>query len=142
MRRDGAQEQPGIRELVLVRRLLEQLDDLRVRRRFLLRRARHLQRSQHVVVADHQAIGVRELRVDQLMPEDDVAQLVREHHRERRLVGEHVDETAAQHDRVADGERLERGREQDACVHLRLELDVVGDEEVVDDRLENLLDVA
>ena len=68
-----------------------------------------------------------------------VAQLVREHSRETRFVGQHVDEAAAQHDRVADRERLERRGQQDPGVQRPFKAQLVGDDEVVEDGLEDLV---
>ena len=95
--------------------------------------------SQQLAVGHHQTIGERELRVDQLVAERHVAQLVREHRREARFVGQHVDEAAAQHDRVADRERLERRGQQDPGAQRPLKVQLVGDDEVVEDGLEDLV---
>ena len=141
-RRDGPQEESDIRQLVLVWRLLQHLDHLGVRRRFLARLVVELQRAQQLTVGYHQAIGERKLRVDHRMPEDHVGELVRKHCRQARFVRQHVDQPAADHDRVAEGERLERRRQQDAAPHRRLDGDPVCHLEVVHDRLEHFVDVA
>ena len=132
-------KQAGVGQLVAIGRLAEQLDDLLVSRGLLLGRAAESQRLQQLAVGHHQTIGERELRVDQLVAERHVAQLVREHRREARFVGQHVDEAAAQHDRVADRERLERRGQQDPGVQRPLDVHLVGDDEVVEDGLEDLV---
>ncbi len=49
---------------------------------------------------------------------------------------------AAEHDRVADGERFERGGHQDAAAYFGIDVDVVGDLQVVDDGLQHLVHFA
>ena len=71
------------------------------------------------------------LRVE-AMSEDDVAELEREDGGEAGLVWKHIEQTAAYDDGVAEGKGLQRHGHQDAALHFRLEVELVGDLKVVD----------
>ena len=43
---------------------------------------------------------------------------------------------------MTDGERFERGRQQNAAMKIALQVDIVGDEKIIDDRGEYLIDLA
>jgi hypothetical protein len=122
-----------------IRRLAEQLDDLLVGCGVLLGRAAEPQRLHQLAVGHHQTIGEPELGVDQLTAERHVAQLVRKHRRQAGFVGQHVDEATAEDDRVADGERLERRGQQNPRVQRLLDVQLVGDDEVVEPRTQRRL---
>ncbi len=66
-------------------------------------------------------------------------QFLRQHRGQAGFVRQHVEQAAAQDDGVADGEGFERAGQQNAAVNFRLDVEVVGDFQVVDDRLENLV---
>ena len=74
--------------------------------------------------------------------DDDVREFLREHRGQAGFVGEHVEKAAAQHDGVADGEHFESSRGQHTAVDFRLNVEIVGDFDVVDDGFENLVDIS
>ena len=81
--------------------------------------------------------------VSKPMSQRDVTQFVRHHHRQRGFVGQHIKQAAAHHDGVADGERFQRRGQQDARADFGVSMfEIVGDDQIVDDRLQNLVDFA
>src|SRR2546427_3174008 len=72
-----------------------------------------------LIVVSH-AVNKRVLAVN-AMSQHYVSQLVRQDRREAGLVRKDVNQPAAQHDRVAHGERLERRGHQHAAAHFWLE---------------------
>ncbi len=68
-----------------------------------------------------------------------MAEFVRQHGRQAGLIGQHVNQSAAQDDGVAKGEGFQRRGRHDAAMHFRIDVQVVGDFEVVDHRLQNLV---
>ena len=58
------------------------------------------------------------------------------------LVGEDVHQAAAQNDGMADGEGLESGDHQHAATNFRLDIEIVGDFEIVDDGRKDLFHVS
>ena len=103
-----AQEEPGARQLVLVGRVLQELDHLGVGGGFLAFVMVKTDRAEQLAVGNHEPVGERKLRVDQLVSQHHVTELVREHHRQTRLVREDINQTATEHNRVPDSERLQR----------------------------------
>ena len=74
--------------------------------------------------------------------ERDVAEFVGQSHGQGAFIGKDVQQAAADHDGVADGERFERRGQQHAASHVRNNLKIVGDDQVVDHGLQNLVHVA
>jgi hypothetical protein len=72
-------------------------------------------------IREDQTIAECELGVVAIVGEHDVAQLMSQNCRQSCLVGKRVDQTAADHDGVADGEALDRCSQQYAAPHLRLD---------------------
>ncbi len=104
------QEKSGVAELVLVGRILEQLE------RFV---AGHLHLFGTVLEGevaqrfDGGDVGrvVEAPLIGGRLRDDDVRQFLREHRGEAGFVGQHVEQAAAEHDGVADGERFESAGE-------------------------------
>ena len=63
-------------------------------------------------------------------------------HGERGFVGQHIEQAATDHDGVPDGERFQRRSEQDAAADVGLQIDVIGDQQIVDHGLKDLVDLA
>src|SRR3989304_2435090 len=61
------------------------------------------------------------------------AELVGNHHGQAGFVGENVDQAAAENDGAAEGEGFQGGGEHDAAANPALDVEVIGDFEVVDD---------
>ena len=61
-------------------------------------------------------------------------------HGKAALVGQHVEQATAHHDGVAYGERLQRSRQKNAAVHFWLDIEVIGDHQVIDHRLQDFVD--
>ena len=76
------------------------------------------------------------------MAERNVSQLVRKHHCQGGFVRQYVEQSAAENDGVSYGERLERSGEQNSASNLGLNVQVVGDFEVIHDGFEDLRDLA
>ena len=137
-----AEEEPGVRQLVLVWRVLQKLDHLRVGGGFFVCVMVEADRAEQLAVGDHEPVGERKLRVDQLVSQHHVTELVREHHRQTRLVREDINQTAAEYNRVSDGERLQRRGQQHAAVNGCVENQAIGDRQIVHHRLEHFVDLA
>ena len=98
------QEQPSVGEFVLVRRIRQQLHAL-WRRQLLLPpelRAKSI-RWKVFCVGEKEAIVEGELGVD-AVAQRDVAEFVRQGHRQRSFIRKNVEQSAADHDGVTDGE--------------------------------------
>ena len=78
----------------------------------------------------------------QVMSQDNVRQLMRQHCRQAGFVGQHIDHAPADHNRVAHAERFQRRRKQNTRADRPRQLDIVGDLQVVDDRLKNFVEFA
>ena len=74
--------------------------------------------------------------------ENDVAEFVCDHGCQAGLIRQHVDQPAAEDDGVTDGEGLQRGGHHHAAAYFRVNINVVGDLQVVDHRLQDLVDFA
>ncbi len=59
---------------------------------------------------------------------------------QRSFVGQHVQHAAADEDGVSHGEALDRRGQQDAAADFGLNVDVIGDFQVIDDRVEDAVD--
>ena len=134
-------KRPAPVQLVGVGRAREQLDRTLVGLLLLERVAAEDELRHRLLVADEHLVAEGVLGIE-LVAAEHVAELVGQHHRQARLVGQHVDHPAAEHDRVTDRERLERRRHQHARPNRRLDHQVVGDLEVGEHRLQHLADLA
>ena len=76
------------------------------------------------------------------MTQCDVAEFVSQSHRQGSLIGKNVQQATADHDGVADSEGFQRRSQQNAAADVRNNLKIVGDDQVVDHGLQNLVDVA
>ena len=74
--------------------------------------------------------------------ERDVAEFVGQRHRQRTFIGKHVKQAAADHDGVADSEGFQRRSQQNPAADVRNDLKIVGDDQVVDHGLQNLVHIA
>ena len=104
-------------------------------------RAREAEVAERVLLVEQQAIEEGVLSVN-AVAENDVRQFVRDHGGQAGFIGQHVDQAAAEHDGVADGERFQSRSQQHAAADFGLDVQVVGDLEVVHDGLENLVHFA
>ncbi len=86
------------------------------------------------------SLSLKASLVSKRMAQHDVAEFVGQHHGQGSFVGKHVEQAAADDDGVADGERLQGRGQQDAAVDVSLQVDVVGDQQIVDDGSQNLVD--
>lgn len=100
-------EEPGGRGLILIGRLAQEFEALLVGGEFLFGRACKAEVAEGFAFVEAQAAEERVLRVH-AMPEHDVTKLVRENGGEAGFVWQHVNQSAAQNDRVANGEGFER----------------------------------
>ena len=64
-----------------------------------------------------------------------MGQFIRQHQGQTRFVRQNIHQSATEHNRVADGERLEWRREQNPT--LRLYSQTIADDEVVDHRIQH-----
>ena len=71
-----------------------------------------------------------------------MTEFVGEDHGERGFVGQHIKQATADHDGVPDGERFQRRGEQYTATDIALQIDVIGDHQVVDHGQEDLIHVA
>ncbi len=78
----------------------------------------------------------------QVVAEHDVRQFMRKRHCQAGLIRQDVHQPAADHDGIAHAEGLKRRGQQHARPDRARQVDVVGDFNVVDDSLQNLVDVA
>ena len=128
------QEQAGSAELVLVRRILEQFERLLVRQLHLVGTVAEREMAQRL---DGRNVGrvVEAPLIGRRLRDDDVRRVPAPASWPRLASsGSTSSKAAAQHDGVADGERLERAGEQHAAVNLGLDVEIVGDFEIVDHR--------
>src|SRR2546429_2489228 len=88
---------------------------------------------ERVLIVEPQPAEERILRVD-AVSQDDVAQFVRQYGRETGFVRQHINQPAAQHDAVPERERLERRGHQHAAAHFGLDVEIIRDLQVVEDR--------
>src|SRR6266567_138169 len=75
------------------------------------------------------------------MSECDVAKFVRQNHCQRSFVGEYVQQTPAHHDCVSHSERLHWSGEQYPNPHLGLNIQAVRHHQIVDYRLQDLVNL-
>ena len=93
--------------LFLVRRIAQEFRPLELRCLFLFWGARKIKVAKRFFFVESHTVEERELRVH-TMPEHHMAQLVRQNRRETGFIRKHIDQSAAQDDSVAQGERLQR----------------------------------
>src|ERR1700693_2278667 len=76
------------------------------------------------------------------MAQDDMAKLVSDHSGETGLIGKHIDQATAKHDGVAHGEGFESGGHHDPAANVRIDVEIVGYFQVVNDGFANFVDFA
>ncbi len=96
--------------------------------------------AERVLIFHQDLVKEGVLRID-TVAKDHVAEFMGEHGGQAGFIGQHVDQTAAQHNGVAYGERFQGRSHQHAAANFRVEVDVVGDLKVVDDGFQNLVHV-
>ena len=74
------------------------------------------------------------------MAEHDVAELVRQDRCQAGFIGKHVDQSAAEDDRMTNREGFESRSHQHAAANFGIDVNVVGHFKVVDDRFQNFVD--
>src|ERR1700722_9948635 len=133
------QEKTGGAELVLVRRILQQFDgflagDLNLVRAVAEREvAERFDRAHVGGVIEAPLIG-------RGLGDDDVGKFLSQHGGQAGFIGKNVEQPAAENDGVAYGKRFERAGEQNAAMNFGLDIEVVGNFQVVDDGLKDLVD--
>src|SRR5260370_41637107 len=65
-----------------------------------------------------------------------------QNHGQGSFVRKNVEQTATDDNGVADSERLERRRQENAAANVSLQVNVVGDQQIVDHGSQNLVDFA
>src|ERR1700690_2887529 len=73
------------------------------------------------------------------LDQENVGEFLRQHGGEAGFVGQHVNQAAAEHDGMADGEHFERAGEHDAATNFGLHVEIVANFQVVDDGFENFV---
>src|SRR5215471_19973080 len=73
--------------------------------------------------------------------QNDVSQFVGQHHSKSRLIGQHVEEPAADHDGAAHHERLQWSCEQHAAADTR-NVEVVGNRQIVEHRFQDPVNIS
>ena len=135
------QEQSGIAQFVFVRRVLQQFQSLGVGG-FFIRRMRWKSRRWNVSSSGKNSLSLKASLVSKWWPRHDVAEFMSQNHRQRGFIGKHIEQAAADDDGMADGEGFQGRRQQNAAMNVSLQIDVVGDEQVVDDGCQDLVDFA
>ena len=69
------------------------------------------------------------------MTQRDMSQFVRQNHRQRGLIGKNVQQSSTDDHCVTDSERLQRSGQQDTSSHFRLNIQLIRDFQVIQDRL-------
>ncbi len=134
-------EELGVRQLVLVRRIVQQFQRLRTGCLLFFWSPRKTKMSERVLIVDQQLVEERVGRIH-AVTQHDVPQLMRDHGGQARFIRQHVDQSAAQHDRMPQRERFQRGGHQHAAFHFRIDVQIVGDFEIVHHRVEHFVDLA
>src|SRR5579883_11538 len=135
------QEESGVSELIFVRRIIEDLNGLGIRLGFFFGSPGKTEVTEGVLVVDQQLVEEGVLGIE-AVAENDVGEFVGEDGRQAGFIGQNVNQAAAENDGVADSEGFQRGSHQDAAAHLGIDVDIIGDLEVVDDGFEDLVDFA
>src|SRR6202035_348730 len=94
-----------------------------------------------LLVREEHAVVESQFRIE-LVAQHNVTEFVGQDHRQRRLIGQYIQEAATDHDGVPDGERFQRRGEQDPAADVGLQIDVVGHQQIVDHSLQNFIDFA
>src|ERR1700730_12978065 len=93
------------------------------------------------ILNDQQLVEEGRGRIE-TVAENDMAKLVSDHGGETGLVGKHVDQATAEHNREAHGEGLKSRSHHDPAANVGIDVQIVSDFQVVDDRFANLVDFA
>ena len=135
------QEQSGIAQLILVRRIGQNLHGFVVRRNLFIRGAGESEVPESIFVLNQQLVEERELRV-QAVAKHHVAEFVRQNRCQARFIGQHVNQPAAEHDGMPQRKRFQRGRGHHPATNVRLDVQVVGDFEIVHHGFKNFVHFA
>src|SRR4029077_19873045 len=138
-RSECRQEKTGVPELVFIRRIVQDLDRFRVGGFLFVNRSRKSEMAEGFLVLNEQLIEEGQAGIE-AMAKNGVAKLVRYDGGQARFIRKHVDEAAAQHDGMAYRVRFQRCGGYHSATDVGFDVDVVGDLEVVDHRLEHLVD--
>ena len=98
--------------------------------------------TEGVFILHTQQLIKESVRRIQTMAQNDVAKLVSDHSGETGLVRKNVDQTAAKHDGVTDSEGFESRSHHYTAANIGIDVQIVGDFQVVDDGLANFVDFA
>ncbi len=132
------EEKRRVSKLILVRRVVQQLDGFCVGGRFLCGCAPEPKMPESILIIDQQLIEEGKVGVH-AMPKNDVSQLMRDNCRQARFVWQNIYQAAAQHDGVAQRKRLQGRGHQYPAANIRLNVQIVGDLQVVHHGFEYLV---
>lgn len=135
------EKEPYIVQFLSVGRVLQEFDRLLVGCRFFFGNVAESEVLVRALIGEQHPVVERVLR-SQVMTQYNVGEFVTEHGCQTGLIGKHIDEPAADHNGISHTECFQRGSEQNACPYRARQVDVIGDFEIVDDRLQNAIHVA
>src|ERR1700685_121875 len=91
-------------------------------------------------IGKEEAVAESELRID-MVSQHNMAEFMSQNHCQRCFIRQYIEQTATDDDRVAYRERLQRQGQQYATAYIRLNLQFVGDDEIVDHGLQDLVHI-
>src|SRR5579862_2454761 len=93
------EKQSGVAEFVFIGRVLEQLESFRIGGFFVGGALLEVETLERFLVGEEELVVEGELGVER-MSQHDVAELVSQNHGQRSLIGKHIEQAPADHDRV------------------------------------------
>ena len=98
----------------------------------------HVDAFEGRLIREEEAVIKGVLGID-VVPENDVRQLEGQYRDQRTFVRQGVDQALAENDGIADSNRFKRRRQHHPAVHVSSKIDLVGNDQVVDFALEDLV---